>query len=79
MHIQKGLPHSLHTFTGDIAVDEVLDAVYIRNDTQFRTEDEVLLKFLRNYIQGCKQEGMYTFFVLIVKLKLPQFSEGPVT
>ena len=48
---------SLFTYTGNIAADEVLDAVFVHDSTELHPGDEVTVKFLKQYLQECSQEG----------------------
>ena len=57
-----GLFVHLFTFTGDLVAEEVLDAVFVHSDTQLYPGDELLLTFLKRYIQECNREGKSGYF-----------------
>ena len=48
---------SLLAYTGNIVADEVLDAVFVHDSTELHPGDEVTVKFLKQYLQECSQEG----------------------
>ena len=48
---------SLFTYTGNIVADDVLDAVFVHDSTELRPGDEVTIKFLKQHLQECDQEG----------------------
>ena len=50
-HIQTFL--STCSPTGDLVAEDVLDAVYVHSDTQLYPGDELILSFLKRYIQEC--------------------------
>lgn len=54
----RGFPElfaPLFTFTGDICIEDVKEAVFIHSDTVVCPDDAVTFKFLLRFIQGCEQ------------------------
>ena len=50
----------LLTYTGDISPDAVLEAIFIKDETELHSEDKVLLSFLQTFIQTCTQGGSFS-------------------
>ena len=48
----------LLTYTGDISPDAVLEAIFIKDETELHSEDKVLLSFLQTFIQT--QGGLFS-------------------
>ena len=61
----RGFPElfaPLFTFTGDIWIKDVKEAVFIRSDTVVCPGDAVTFRFLLQFLQGCEQEGVHLFW-----------------
>ena len=56
----QSFPHlftSLFTYSGNVSVDDVLDAVYFPDMTELTSRDEVTVKFIYRYLRECNHEG----------------------
>lgn len=49
----------LFTFTGNISVNEVLEALFIHDETVVHPDDEKTFAFLQEFIRGCSRKGGY--------------------
>ncbi len=45
------------TYTGCLAAADVVDALVVSPEAKITEHDELVLKFLRSYIENCNQEG----------------------
>ena len=58
---------ALLTYTGNVSVEEVQEAVYVCND-EMCSEDKVIMKFLRLYINQCSTKGKLFMVAVLVNL-----------